>query len=65
MASFLLQDLLPVPGQVPLEMTLDFIASPWELTNDQICVVAKTYVLSAIWERSLGHTHLQRRKLRP
>lgn len=64
LALFLLQDLLPVPGQVPLEMALDFIASLWELTNHQICVVAKAYVFSAMGEVTGGHTHLQRRKLR-
>lgn len=33
-----------------MEMALDFTASLWELTNHQICVVAKTCVLCAMGE---------------
>lgn len=44
LASFLLQSiLLPLPGQIPLEMALDFTAIHWESTSHHISVVAKTY----------------------
>lgn len=38
------------PRPDPVEMALDFTASLWELTNHQICVVAKTCVLHAMGE---------------
>lgn len=50
LASFLLQGLLPLPGPNPMEMALDFTASPWELTNHQIYVVPKTCILRAMGE---------------